>query len=63
MPKAKTKRSSTTNSGGVGPVEKQPCLPVCIIHADGIKDPGKMTLITDLSDPNRRFKDICTISK
>ncbi len=31
MPKAKTKRSSTTNYGGVGPVEKT-AMPICLYN-------------------------------
>ena len=39
--------------------EKQPREHICIVHTEGITNPGKLTLISELKDPDARFKVIC----
>ena len=60
MPKANAKHNASDSCEG-GPAEKQPRANICIIHTEGIKDCGRITLISNLPDPTRRFHEICDI--
>ena len=47
MPKANAKHNASDSCEG-GPAEKQPRANICIIHTEGIKDCGRITLISNL---------------
>jgi len=34
------------------------CLPICIIHDSAVTNPGNITLIKNVTDPNRRFQEL-----